>query len=121
MKRTIEPGNITETIFLNGFRGLSPDSNEKLLNYLTDFCVDSNGNIRKSRGLISCGGQQDNDFNYVPQNRYQSKASHWTSHCEYLEIELPNPATESALYVKIRAAFIAEIEKRLNIDLRKIK
>ena len=113
--RKLELGDIVETIFINGLDKLSTDSREKLYNHLTDFCVDKHGAIRLGSGIVS---SEDSNPNYVPSFRYKIRACHWTSHYDYVDIDLPNPANSIKEWSLIRGAFIKEIEKRLALDLR---
>lgn len=121
MKRKIELGEIVETIFLHGFNSISSDNHDLLMNYICAFCIDREANVRKGQGLISTGESDYYDPDYVPNVRYDINPCHWKAHSEYVEINLPNPAVNLEYYQKIRSAFIAEIEKRLTVDLRKLK
>lgn len=118
MKRFIQPGNIVETIFLEGVDELSHEVGEALLNHLTEFCIDMQGRVRKGLGIVNTLPHHEDDPSYVPASSYGIDASPWNSHAEYLEIELPNPALEMEHYLKIREAFINEINARLQKDLR---
>lgn len=121
MKRSIELGGIVETVFLNGFKAISSDNHDLLMNHICAFCIDRDGNVRKGHGLISTSESSYFDPDYVPNVRFDINQSPWNSHSEYVEINLPNPAVNFEYYQKIRIAFIAEIEKRLKTDLRKLK
>lgn len=110
-KRKLKPGDITERIFLQGVNHLSSDVIDKLMDYVTSFCIDNEGRVRKSAGIIAAVGSDD--LNFVPRVRFDINCSPWNAHDYYVEIELPNPAVDFAHYQRIREAFVSEIKKRL--------
>lgn len=106
-----EFGDIVETIFL-GVKDTSEKS-EKILNMLGDICIDKKGIVRKSNGIFAPLDDPDNS-DFAPSERYSSKSAPWTSHQDYIDIELPNPANDFAYYQTIRASFLIEINRILN-------
>jgi len=114
--------NITETMILDKkrFNIISADNYTKLIDFVTDFCIDSNCAVRKALGMVATNSDTENNPDYVPVNYYQITASPWNSHIPYVEVELPNPAIENELYKRVRNAFIAEITMRLNVNLRSL-
>lgn len=120
MARSFELGTIEETLFIKGIDKLSIEAIDSLYLHLTDFCVDEKGIVRKSQGLVA-GLENEDDQNYVPSSRYEIKMKPWNSHGEYVVIELPNPVNDCEKWRFIRTAFINELDKRLNSDLRKLK
>ena len=119
MRRTIEPGEIVETLNIEGLSTLSFDVYQALLYHLTDFSIDVNANVRLGRGIISMGPANDSDFKYVPSERYEVNSSPWNSHQDFLEICLPNPAIDFEYYQTVRQVFITEINIRLMTDMRR--
>lgn len=120
-RRSIELGYITETIYLNGLDSLSEKSFESLTTHLRDFCIDMKGRVRKGLGIVSPSATEDDDLSFVPFERFKSTFSPWNAHSPYLEITLPNPAENFALYMKIRTAWIGEINTRLAVDIRTLQ
>lgn len=96
---------IVETVYLSGFDKLTTDNQERLFDHITDFKVDRYGKVTDLQFF---------DFNY------QVDRSPWNSHHAYVEVELPNPASDLEDYKKIRTVMMEEITRRLNIDLRKL-
>jgi hypothetical protein len=77
------------------------------------FCIDSKGNVRKGLGFTSMSAETDDHPDYVPRNRYEMIWSPWNSHSLYLELQLPNPAEDIALYTLIRNAMLTELKIRI--------
>ena len=124
MNRSITLGSdISEDIFIEGLDNLSYESVDHIYEILTRFCVDTRGNVRKALGFVSYSHTDKREFDpeYVPCVRYEVSGCPWNSHGEYITITLPNPAIDFDYYKKIRDVFIKEIERRINIDLRKSK
>lgn len=111
------PGNIVETIFIDGFGSLSRENWERLEDYITDFCIDMKGRVRRCHGIIDMSGSDNLDM--VPRSRYNITFSAWNSHQEYVEIEPPNPVDNPTYFKFIRDAWLAELNKRLQVDLRR--
>ena len=111
--KTFELGEIVETVF----PALSDDVKFALTdNEMADivgFCIDSKGNVRKGLGFTSMSAETDDHPDYVPRNRYEMSWSPWNSHSLYLELQLPNPAEDIALYTLIRNAMLTELKARI--------
>jgi hypothetical protein len=111
--KTFELGEIVETVF--------PTLSDDVKFALTDdemadiigFCIDSKGNVRKGLGFTSMSAETDDHPDYVPRNRYEMIWSPWNSHSLYLELQLPNPAEDIALYTLIRNAMLTELKIRI--------
>lgn len=110
----LEPGGIVETIFVNDMESLDVDHHDEFLDHVTDFCIDIKGRVRLGHGIVSSGEQYDDDMEWIPSQRYSINECAWSSHTIYVEIELPNPATEQKHYRKIRNAFKRELACRIN-------
>jgi hypothetical protein len=89
--------------------------------FLTNFCIDKKGKVRLALGIVNCIAELEDDENYVPQSRYEINSHAWNAHSEYIEMELPNPVTEPAMFHKIRAAMLAEFKRRLNQQVKNAK
>lgn len=111
--KTFELGEIVETVFPT----LSDDVKFALTdNEMADiigFCIDSKGNVRKGLGFTSMSAETDDHPDYVPRNRYEMNWSPWNSHSLYLELQLPNPAEDIALYTLIRNSMLTELKVRI--------
>lgn len=120
MKRRVDSlGDIVETVYIE-VGNISIDSIERLINHVIDFNVDSRGGIRKGQGLVAYDDETEFNPEWVPRIRWGLNPNPWNAHSNYLEIELPNPADDMPLYTLVRTAMLAEIEKRLQVDLRKL-
>lgn len=115
-------GEIVETLF---YSSGSDDVDYEIIQQdetdLADFCIDVKGRVRRSGGIVSCGVHEDDNFDYVPSVRYEIQHSAWNSHSQYVEMTLPNPATEPVLYVLIRNAMLDEFEHRLRRQIKNAK
>lgn len=111
--KTFEFDEIVETIhpILSDDVKFSLSDNE--LADIVGFCIDSKGNVRKGLGFTSMSAETDDHPDYVPRNRYEMNWSPWNSHSLYLEIQLPNPAEDIALYTLIRNAMLTELKIRI--------
>lgn len=111
--KTFELGEIVETIYpiLSDDVKFSLSDNE--MADIVGFCIDSKGNVRKGLGFTSISAETDDHPDYVPRNRYEMNWSPWNSHSLYLEIQLPNPAEDIALYTLIRNAMLTELKIRI--------
>ena len=113
---------IVETVFYGSgsddvdFEILQQDETD-----LADFSIDAKGRVRRSGGIVSCGVHEDDNFDYVPSVRYEIQHSAWNSHGQYVEMTLPNPATEPARYTLIRAAMLEEFSRRLRRQIKNAK
>ena len=121
MKRRISSlGEITETVYIE-LGDLSYDAQERLVDFVTDFCIDRQGNVRKGQGMVAPpNSKHEYDPEWVPSVRWGLDPNAWNAHSDYLELELPNPAENVEFYKKIRLAMHNEINRRLSVDLRKL-
>jgi hypothetical protein len=115
-KSTFELGDILETIY----PVLSQDveyaliENDSVMDDIGNFCIDSKGNVRISRGIVAYDDKSEQDIKYVPRNNYGINISPWNSHSLYFEIQLPNPAEDFAFYTLIRNAMLTELKSRID-------
>lgn len=120
----LEIGGIEETVFYGtgdsdlDYEIICQDDNSW---YLTDFSIDPQGRVRKGTGIVNMVKGEDEDMRFVPAVRYEVKHSAWNSHSQYIEMELPNPATEPELYKVIRTAMLAEFKRRYSRQIKNAK
>lgn len=112
-EKTFDLGEIVETVFPNLSDDVKFALTDDEMADIISFCIDSKGNVRKSLGFTSMSAETEDHPDYVPRNRYEMNWSPWNSHSLYLEIQLPNPAEDIALYTLIRTALLTELQKRL--------
>lgn len=122
MNNKFSLGFISEIIFLNIPVEIESSINEKdEFEDIIDFCIDAEGNVRKSTGMVSFDENSYKNKEYVPHKRFDVNLSPWTSHHIYFEIELPNPFENFEYSKKIRQAFIDELNFRLSKKIKNAK
>lgn len=116
------PDNITERLFYSsGDPAVDFEVRDKEEGFLTNFCIDKTGKVRIALGIVNSVAELENDESFVPQFRYEIQSHQWNAHSEYVELELPNPVTEPAMFYKIRTAMLAEFKQRLNQQIKNAK
>lgn len=120
MNNKFSLGFITETIFLNIPVEIESSINEKdEFEEIIEFCIDVDGNVRKSTGIVSFNEDSYKNKEYVPHKRFDINLSN--SHHIYFEIELPNPFEDFEYSKKIRQAFIDELNIRISKKIKNAK
>lgn len=116
------PDNITERLFYSsGDPAVDFEVRDKEEGYLTNFCIDKKGKVRIATGIVNCMSENEDDERFVPSHRYDINPNPWNAHAEYVEMELPNPVAEPAMFYKIRTAMLAEFKRRLNQQVKNAK
>lgn len=125
-KKDFDFGNIEETVFINEinkdvvFEIFSDENDGETALY--DFSVDKYGKIRKAQGFVSDSDEESyNNPNYVPKDAFTINSSSWNSHSFYFILELPNPFVDMEYSLKIRNAFLVEVNRRYEIQKRNAK
>ena len=106
-------GEILETVYPTLSDDVKFSFTDDEMADIVGFCIDSKGNVRKSLGFTSMSNETEDHPDYVPRNRYEMNWSPWNSHSLYLELQLPNPAEDVALYTLIRTAMLTELKSRI--------
>jgi len=118
----LELGEIVETVFYSsGDREVDYEILLQDEHDMCDFCIDPQGRVRKSLGIVNTVKGEDDNLDYVPSVRYGINPNPWNSHSAYVEMELPNPVNEVELYHLIRTAMIKEFTRRLKRQIRNAK
>lgn len=118
----LELGDIQETVFYSsGDRDVDYEILQQDETDLVDFCIDVKGRVRRGVGICSCGPHEDDNFDYVPSVKYSIEHSAWNSHSQYIELDLPNPATDTLLYHLVRNAMLEEFGLRLKRQIKNAK
>lgn len=118
----LELGDIEETLYYSsGDREVDYEILKQDETDLTDFCINPQGRVRKALGIVNMVKGEGDNLDFVPSVRYEIKHSAWNSHSEYVEMCLPNPASNVELYHLIRTAMIKEFTRRLKRQIKNAK